>query len=82
MILIVSFFFTLRKVAIVPHIVINGIRKRYMNPFAFLAVRAGLSLLTFNYFEEEFKAVNADINSEQIRQLKASANKDISKLKN
>lgn len=76
------FFKTLRMTATQPHIVIdeflNGVRRKYMNPFAFLAVGAGISLLVFNYFADDFKAVNSNINSSQIEELKAIAEMDIS----
>ena len=47
-----KFFLTLRKILTNPENVINeyldGVRNRYINPFAFLAIGAGLSLLVFN----------------------------------
>lgn len=80
-----KFFYTLRMVAIQPHIVLSevlsGVRKRYMNPFAFLAVGAAISLLVFNYFQDDFKAVNSDVNSAQIEELQRQANLDLTKLK-
>jgi len=79
-----KFFLTLRKVALEPHKVVDeflsGIRNRYMNPFAFLAVGAAISLLVFNYFEEDFKRVNSEINASQIATYKEKASLDISKL--
>lgn len=43
------FFLTLRKMAVKPEEVVleylDGVRKRYVNPFAFLAIGAGLSLI-------------------------------------
>ena len=81
-----KFFLTLRTVARAPHIVISevlgGVRKRYMNPFAFLAVGAAISLVVFNYFDDEFRTVNSDVNSAQIEELKATAEMDISTKKN
>ena len=78
------FFTTLRTVARQPHVVINdvlsGVRKRYMNPFAFLAVGAAISLLVFNYFDEEFRLVNSEVNWEQIQENKRLANMDISSM--
>lgn len=75
------FFLTLRMIAKKPHVVISevlsGVRKRYMNPFAFLAVGAAISLLTFNYFEDDFKKINAEINSSQIQAYQEKANMDI-----
>lgn len=76
-----KFFLTLRTVARQPHIVVSevlgGVRKRYMNPFAFLAVGAAISLIVFNYFDDEFRAVNTEVNSEQIAEIKKQANMDI-----
>ena len=81
-----KFFLTIRKMATHPDEVINeyldGIRKRYVNPFAFLAVGAGLSLLTFNYFADDFIAINNSIQSDQISELKQKASLDLSSLKN
>lgn len=79
-----KFFLTLRKVARHPHILVTeflgGVRNRYMNPFAFLAVGAAISLVVFNYFEEDFKRVNSEINASQIATYKEKASLDISKL--
>jgi len=81
-----KFFLTLRKIATHPDEVINeylsGVRKRYVNPFAFLAVGAGLSLLVFNYFADDFIAINNSIQSDQIKELKQKAELDLSSLKN
>ncbi|WP_445748806.1 DUF3667 domain-containing protein [Polaribacter sp.] len=81
-----KFFLTLRKIATHPDEVINeylsGVRKRYVNPFAFLAVGAGLSLLVFNYFADDFIAINNSIQSNQIKELKQKAELDLSSLKN
>jgi hypothetical protein len=44
---------------------LNGVRKRYMNPFAFLAVDAGLSLIIFNYYADDFIKINSSLNSEK-----------------
>lgn len=79
------FFITLRTVAREPdkllHNYLSGVRKRYMNPFSFMAVAAGLSLLVFNYFADDFIAINESINASQIEDLKEKANLDISKMK-
>ncbi|MHB0753649.1 DUF3667 domain-containing protein [Polaribacter sp. M15] len=80
-----KFFLTLRMAARKPHVlvsdVIGGVRKRYMNPFAFLAVGAAISLLVFNYFSDDFKAVNSEINSSQVEEYKKKANLDIASIK-
>ncbi|MCI2230174.1 DUF3667 domain-containing protein [Polaribacter sp. MSW13] len=81
-----KFFLTLRKMITHPqdviHEYLNGVRKRYINPFAFLAIGAGLSVIVFNYFADDFIAIQNSMNSEQIKNLKETANKDISSLKN
>lgn len=80
------YFTTLKKMLVAPHEVINeylnGVRKRYVNPFAFLAVGAALSLISFNSFADEFKAMQGSIETEQSREMKEIASKDLSKIKN
>ncbi|WP_159949135.1 DUF3667 domain-containing protein [Polaribacter septentrionalilitoris] len=75
------FFLTLRKMTTHPDDVINeyltGVRKRYVNPFAFLAIGAGLSLLIFNYYAEDFIRIQTNVNSYQIEELKEKAEKEI-----
>lgn len=81
-----KFFVTLRTAALQPHVilqdVLSGVRKRYMNPFGFLAVGAAISLLVFNYFSDDFKRINSEMNSTQIEGLKEKANLDIASMKN
>ncbi|PQJ75962.1 DUF3667 domain-containing protein [Polaribacter gangjinensis] len=81
-----KFFLTLRKILTNPENVINeyldGVRNRYINPFAFLAIGAGLSLLVFNYFADDFIEVNNAIQSDQINELKQKATLDLSTVKN
>lgn len=80
------FFLTMRKMVTDPDDVVNeyleGVRKRYINPFAFLAVAAGLSVIIFNYFADDFIAIQNSVQSEQIKELKEKASVDISKLEN
>jgi len=80
------FFITLRTVARQPelllHDYLNGVRKRYINPFSFLAIAAGISLLVFNYFADDFIEINQTMNSSQIEALQEKANLDIASLKN
>ncbi|MGB1042152.1 MAG: DUF3667 domain-containing protein [Tenacibaculum sp.] len=81
------YFFTLKKMIISPQIVlseyVNGVRKKYVNPFAYLAVGAALSLLVFNFFSNEFKEIQAAASSsQQMEEMKALAEKDLSKVKN
>lgn len=81
-----KFFLTMRKMATHPEDVMNdyieGVRKRYVNPFTFLAVGAGLSLLIFNYYTDEFIEINNSFQIEQITELQKKANLDVSKVKN
>lgn len=80
-----KFFLTLKKMLLAPEEVLNeyltGVRKRYVNPFAFLAVGAALSLLTFNFFSDEFIKMQSGFETEQSREMKALANKDLSTIK-
>lgn len=80
-----KFFLTLRMMIAHPDIVIKeyleGVRKRYMNPFAFLAVSAGISLLAFNYFADDFIAINASFQTEETKELERKASIDLSKYK-
>lgn len=75
------FFLTLRKMVTHPEDVINeylsGVRRRYVNPFAFLAVAAGLSLLIFNYFADDFIRIQSTSSTSQIEDLKKAANNEI-----
>lgn len=79
------FFVTLRKMAVQPHEVISeyleGVRKRYINPFAFLAIAAGISLVVFNYFADDFIQILESVQSEQLDELKEKANFDLSQTK-
>ncbi len=75
------FFLTLKKMITHPDDVINeyltGVRRRYVNPFAFLAVGAGLSLLIFNYFADDFIRIQSTTNTNQIKEIKKTAEKEI-----
>ncbi|KGL58713.1 DUF3667 domain-containing protein [Polaribacter sp. Hel1_85] len=81
-----KFFLTLRKMLTHPQEVINeyitGVRKRYVNPFAFLAIAAAISLLIFNYFADDFIRIQSNVNSQQLEKFKEAANKDINSLSN
>lgn len=76
-----KFFNTLKEMITQPQVVIsdylNGVRKRYMNPFAFLAVGAALSLIIFNYFADDFIKINGSMNSEQMAETREKANMEI-----
>ena len=80
------YFNTLKKMFTAPQEVLNeyltGVRKRYVNPFAFLAVGAALSLISFNLFSEDFKRMQSNADTEEIKEMKVLANKDLSTIKN
>ncbi|CAL2092210.1 DUF3667 domain-containing protein [Tenacibaculum sp. 190524A05c] len=75
---------TLRKMFSKPHEVLkdylDGARKKYVNPFAYLAVGAALSLIVFNFYSKEFIDVNNSFNQNRTETLKEKANIDLSKL--
>lgn len=54
-----KYFITLKKMFLAPQEVLNeyliGVRKRYVNPFAYLAIGAGISLIVFSFFSDDFK---------------------------
>ena len=81
-----KFFLTLKKMLLAPNEVLNeyitGVRKRYVNPFAFLAVGAAISLLTFNFFSDEFIKMSSSVETEQNKEMRVLANKDLSTIKN
>ena len=78
------FFLTIRKMATHPEDVLNeyleGVRRRYVNPFAFLAVGAGLSLIIFNYFADDFITIQNQVNKTQIENLKKAADIDLNNI--
>lgn len=75
------FFLTMRKMTFRPQDVINefigGVRRRYINPFAFLAVGAGLSVIIFNYFADDFIAIQETMQTDQISKIKKQAALDL-----
>lgn len=76
------YFNTLKKMFLAPQEVLNeyltGVRKRYVNPFAYLAVGAALSLLVFNYFADDFIAMQKSVNHENLAELKRISTQDLS----
>ncbi len=78
-----KFFRTFKEMITQPQIVIsdylNGLRKRYMNPFAFLAVDLALSLIIFNYYADDFIKINSSLNSEQMDETREKSNVKIPK---
>ncbi|QTE22155.1 DUF3667 domain-containing protein [Polaribacter cellanae] len=81
-----KFFLTLRKMVTNPEEVIgeylSGVRKKYVNPFAFLAVGAALSVIIFNYFSDDFINIQNAMNSENLTEIREKATVDISAFPN
>lgn len=79
------FFRTLKEMAIHPDKVLNeylsGVRKRYVNPFGFFAIAVGISLIVFNYFEDDFLKINSEMNKSQTDELKKAASIDLKEYK-
>ncbi|WP_299161302.1 DUF3667 domain-containing protein [uncultured Tenacibaculum sp.] len=77
---------TLRKMFTAPQDVMNeylqGVRRRYINPFAYLAVGAALSLIIFNYFSDDYLKMQSTVNQTQVTELKELAEKDLTTIKN
>ncbi|PIF02071.1 MAG: hypothetical protein CR996_01280 [Draconibacterium sp.] len=67
-----KFLLTLRYLLYQPHIVssgfINGVRKKYANPFSFFVVTLTISLLVFNLFSDDFIELSSDVNIYQTEQ--------------
>ena len=80
------YFKTLKKMLIAPQEVLNeylnGVRKKYVNPFGYLAVGAALSLITFNFFSKEFKDIQTAVDTAQIKDMKDLVKKDLTTIKN
>ncbi|MCF2873495.1 MULTISPECIES: DUF3667 domain-containing protein [unclassified Tenacibaculum] len=80
------FFKTLKKTLQAPQDVLNeymnGVRRRYVNPFAYLAVGAALSLIIYNFFSEDYIRMQGSLNESQVKEIKETANKDLSNVKN
>ena len=81
-----KYFLTLKKMLTAPKEVLeeylSGVRKRYVNPFAYLAVGAALSLITFNFFADDFIAIQSSMNTSQTNELREIAKKDLSSIPN
>lgn len=81
-----AFFRTLKKMFTKPHEVLNeylsGVRKKYINPFTYLAIGAAIALVSFNYFSEDYIKIQRQVNSNQIKQWEELAKRDLSKVKN
>ncbi len=79
------FFRTLKTMFTQPDKVINeyltGVRKKYLNPFAYLAVGAALALVTFNFFSKEFMDIQSKNVPQQAIEMRELAEKDLSTIK-
>lgn len=68
-----KFFFTIRSLILRPQTIfkeyIDGTRKKYMNPFTFLGLGAALSLFVFNFFAEDYMALNVDSNRQTVEMM-------------
>lgn len=65
-----KFFFTIKSLVLKPGILLreyfDGTRKKYVNPFTFLAIGMAINLFVFNAYDEEFLSVMSDFNKIQI----------------
>ena len=65
-----NLFLTIRKLITHPHLVfqsyIDGIRKRFVNPFTFFAIGIAISIAVINQFHDEYIAMSQGINEAQI----------------
>lgn len=63
-----KFFMTIRNMIVSPQSLlkeyITGTRKKYMNPFTFLALGSAISLFIFNFYSEEYLAINIESNKQ------------------
>lgn len=77
---------TLKKMVLTPDEVLkeylNGVRKRYLAPFTYLAIGAGFSFLIFNFFKTDFKRMQSYGMEAQAEAYREAANKDLSKIPN
>ncbi|MDB2385486.1 DUF3667 domain-containing protein [Polaribacter sp.] len=81
-----QFFRTIKEMLLHPDRVFNdyllGVRKRYVNPFGFLAIGAAFSLIIYNFFIEDYMRMAQSINAEQIATLKEDAAIDLKEYEN
>lgn len=78
------FFRTFKTMFTRPHVLLKeylmGVRKRYVNPFGYLALGAALTLLMFNLFADEYQTIQKSLISEQVMELEKQATEDLSAL--
>ena len=77
-----NFFVTLRHLFYKPQIVskeyIDGVRKKYTNPFAFFAIGLAISLFVFSQYSEQFIQMSTDA-SLKLAEMSTSINDDKNK---
>ncbi len=65
-----KFFLTLRMLILKPDVLlkeyIEGARKKYMNPFTLLGLGAAIALFIFNFFLEDYLALNIESNAQSV----------------
>ncbi len=65
-----KFFFTIKNLLLRPHVVfreyLGGTRKRYMNPFTILGLTTAIAIFLFNFFAEQYLALNIESNMQSI----------------
>lgn len=65
-----KFFFTVKTIVSKPGVLLReyfeGTRKKYVNPFTFLAIGMAISLFAFTAFDEEFLSVMGEFNKAQL----------------
>ena len=65
-----NFFLTIRKLITHPHLVfqdyIDGVRKRFVNPFTFFAIGIAISITVINQFHDEYIEMSQSFNEAQI----------------
>ncbi|PCJ95430.1 MAG: hypothetical protein COA50_09505 [Flavobacteriaceae bacterium] len=65
-----KFFFTVKTLIKAPNQIfleyIDGTRKKYMNPIAFLLIGVGISIFLFNMFTDDFLNLSRDMSTAQL----------------
>ncbi len=65
-----KYFVTVKNLIVSPHVVfheyINGTRKKYVNPFAFFAIGAAITVVVLNFFAEDYLRLSSNMNQKQI----------------
>ncbi len=70
-----KYFYTIKMLLTRPGLVLseylNGARKKYMQPFSFLALGMAIAIFLFNIFDEQFIRVNQDFQESQLEWMAA-----------